>query len=134
MRVFSSILIQLGQLVKSKLWMVSQGDVQDQNPEVVIIQEGLSNLYIQIDQRMNVLHVALYIKLENALLRHLFVSNVTNQAIFQDDVDLPPVHPVPMGIQWDHGMAEVEAVIGATETVDPNVLYTKLKCQTLQNP
>ena len=47
MRVFSGILIQLGQLVKSKLWMVSQGDVPDQNPEVVIIQEGRSNLYIQ---------------------------------------------------------------------------------------
>ena len=83
MKVFKGILIQLGQLVRLKLWTVSQGDVQDQNPEAVVIEEGLSNLYIQIDQRLNVLHVALYIKSVSALLCHLFVSSVTNKAIFQ---------------------------------------------------
>ena len=58
------------------------------------------------------------------------VSNVTNKAIFQGYVDLPQVHPVPIGIQGDHGTAEVEA-IEATETMAPNVLYMKLKCLTL---
>ena len=62
--------------------MVWQGDAQSKNPEVLITQEGLNNLYDQINLELNVLHVALYIKLENALLCHLFVSNVTNKAIF----------------------------------------------------
>ena len=59
--------------MKSEQWMVSQGDAQSLNPEVVVIQESLSNLYIQINQSQNVLHVALYIMLENALLCHLFI-------------------------------------------------------------
>ena len=76
--------------MKSEQWIVSQGDAQSLNPEVAVIQEGPSlQLYIQTDPKLNVLHVALYIKSENALLRHLFVSNVTNKAIFLDYVDLP---------------------------------------------
>ena len=116
--------------------MVSQGDAQSQSPGVAVIHEGLNSpqLYIQIDPRLNVLHVELYIKLENAQQHHLLVTNVTNKAIFQGYVYLPQVHPVPIRIQGDHGMAEVEAVIEATEAVDPNVLYSKLKCLTLQNP
>ena len=96
MRVFSGILIQLDQLVKSEQWMVSQGNAKSQNPGVIVIQEGLNSpqLDIQTNQGLNVLHVELYIKLENALQHHLFVSNVTNKAIFQNYVDLPQVHPV----------------------------------------
>ena len=76
--------------MKSEQWMVSQGDAQSLNPEVVVIQEGFSpQLYIQTDPKLNVLHVALYIKLGNVLLCHLFVSNVTNKAIFPDYVNLP---------------------------------------------
>ena len=41
MRVFSGILIQLGQLVSLKQWMVSQGNAQGQGPRV--IQEGLNS-------------------------------------------------------------------------------------------
>ena len=121
--------------MKSEQWMVSQGDAQDQVPRV--IQEGLNSyhLYIQIDQRLNVLHVELYIKPGSALLHLLFVLNATNQATFQGYVCLsllPPVHPAPIGIQGDHGTAEVEA-IEATETVDPNMLCKKLKHLILQN-
>ena len=62
-KVFSGILIQLGQLVvKLTLWMVLQGDAQSQNPEVLITQEGLNNLYDQTNLELNVLHVTLYIK------------------------------------------------------------------------
>ena len=69
---------------------------------------------------------------ENTQQHHLFVSNVTNKAIFQGYVHLPQVHPIPIGIQGDHGMAEVE-VIEAREAVDPNVLHMKLRYLTLQN-
>ena len=69
----------------------------------------------------------LYIKLESALHHLLFVSNATNEAIFLDYVSLLlQVHPVPIGIQWDHGVAEVEAI--EAQAMDPNVLYMKLKC------
>ena len=121
--------------MKSEQWMVSQGNAQSQNPGVIVIQKGLnsSQLYIQINQGLNVLHVELYIKSENAQQHHLFASNVTNKAIFQGYVYLPQVHPVPIVIQGDHGMAEVE-VIEATEAMDPDMLYMKLKCLTLQNP
>ena len=115
--------------------MVSQGDAQDQNPEVLVIQEGLNSLqlYVQINQRLNVLHVELYTKLENALPHHLFVSNVTNKAIFQGYVNIQQVHPVPIGISGDHDVAEVEAVIEATEAMDPNMLCMKLRHLILQN-
>ena len=111
--------------MNSKQWMVSQDDILNQDPGV--IQEGLSSpqLYIQINQGLNVLHVELYIKLENALQHHLFVSNVTNKAIFQGYVNLPQVHPVSIGIQGGHGMAEVEAA--------REVLYMKLRHLILQN-
>ena len=59
--------------------MVLQGDTSDQDQEV--IQEGLLQLYVQINQRMIVLHVGLYTKLGSALHRLLFVLNVTNEAI-----------------------------------------------------
>ena len=79
--------------------------------------------------------MVLYIKLENALLPHLFVSNVTNKAIFPDYVNLLPyINPVLIGIQGDHGMVEVEAATEMEKVEDPNVLYTKQKLQTLQNP
>ena len=131
MRVFSGILIQLGQLVNLKQWMVSQGETQDQDPGVM--QEGLNSpqLYVQIDQRVIVLHVELYTKLGSALQHLLFVSNVTNKAIILGYVSLRinlllQVHPIPIGIQGDHGAAVVEAV-------DPSVLYMKLKQLILQN-
>ena len=89
MRVFNDILIQLGQLVRLKLWMVSQGEAQSLNPEMVVIQEGLSNLYIQINQSQNVLHVALYIRVRECPAT-LSVSNVTNKATFQDCIGLLP--------------------------------------------
>ena len=134
MRVPSGILIQLGQLVNSKQWMVSQSDAQDQDPGV--IQEGLnSQLYVQINQRVNVLQVELYIKSGSALQHLLFVSNVTNKAIFQGYVSLnllPQMHPVPIGIQGDPGMAEVEAT-EVVEAEDPSMLYMKLKHLILQN-
>ena len=112
--------------------MVSQGDAQDQDPGV--IQEGLnSQLYFQINQRVNVLHVELYIKLGSALQHHLFVSNATNKTIFPEHVGLlPQVHLIPIGIQGDHGVAEVEAT-EVVEAVDPNVLHVKLKHLILQN-
>ena len=118
--------------MKSKLWMVSQSDAQNQNPEVVL-QEGLNNLYDQTNLEMNVLHVALYIKLVNALLPHPFVSNATNMAIFPDYADLPSVHLVPIGIQGDHGMAEVEAATEVEKDMDTNLLYIKLRHLILQN-
>ena len=126
MRVFSGILIQLGQMVSSRQWMVLQGNAPDQDPGV--IQEGLKSLqlYVQIDQRMNVLPVEPYTKLGSALQHLLFVSNATNKAITQGYVRLsllPQLHPIPIGIQGDHGMAEVEA----TEAMDPNMLYMKLR-------
>ena len=109
-------------------------NAQNQNSEVVIIQEGLSNLYIQIDQRMNVLHVELYTKMGSALHHLLFVSNATNKAITQDSVglSLPQPYLIPIGIQGDHGTAVVEAT-EVVEAVDPNVLYMKLKHLILQN-
>ena len=79
MKVFNGILIQLDQLVNLKQWMILQGNAQDQGPRVT--QEGLLQLYVQIDQRMIVLHVELYTKLGSALHHLLFVSNVTNKAI-----------------------------------------------------
>ena len=128
MRVFNGILIQLSQLVNLK------SDVQDQDPGV--IQEYLnSQLCIQINHRVNVLHVELYTKLGSALQHLLFVSNVTNKAIFQGYVSpslLPQVHPIPIGIQGDHGMAEVEAT-EVVEAMDPSVQYMKLKHLILQN-
>ena len=87
----------------------------------------------QDKQRLNVLHVELYTKQENAPLPHLFVSSVTSQAIFPDYAGPPSVHPVPIGIQGDHGAAEAEATIEAREAVDPSVLYVKLRHLTLQN-
>ena len=116
MRVFNGILIQYGQLVRSGQWMVLQGNVQDQNPGV--IQEGLNSL--QIELKVNVLHVELYTKPGNALHQLLFVSNATNQAIFQGYVSLnllPQVHSTPIGIQGDHGMAEVG--VETIEAMDP---------------
>ena len=117
-----------------KQWMVSQGEAQDQGPTV--IQEGLNSLqlYIQIDQRVIVLHVKLYTKLGNALQHLLFVSNVTNKTIILGYVCLkinllPQVHPIPIGIQGDHGTAEVEVV----EAMDPSMLCMKLKQLILQN-
>ena len=136
MRVSSGILIQLGQLVNLKQWMVSQGNTQNQDPGV--IQEGLNSLqlYVQIDQRVIVLHVELNIKSGSALQHLLFVSNVTNKAIILGYVslriNLPQVHPIPIRIQGDHGMAEVEAV-EAVRAMDPNVLYMKLRYLILQN-
>ena len=63
---------------------------QSLNPEVVVIQEGLNlQLYIQTNLKLSVLHVALYIKLGNALLCHKFVLSVTSKVIFLDCVDLP---------------------------------------------
>ena len=74
------------------------------------------------------------IKLGSALQHLLFVSNVTNKAIILGYVSLrinllPQVHLIPIGIQADHGTAEVEVV----EAMDPNVLYMKLKKLILQN-
>ena len=116
-----------------KQWTVSQGDALDQGPRV--IQEGLNSLqlYIQMDQRVIVLHVELYTKLGNALQHLLFVSNVTNKAIILGYVSLkinllPQVHPIPIGIQGDYGVAE-EVV----EAMDPSMLYMKLKQLVLQN-
>ena len=80
MRVFNGISIQLDQLVNLKQWMVSQGDTPGQDPRV--IQEGLLQLYVQIDQRTIVLHVELYTKSGSALHLQLCVSNVTNKAIY----------------------------------------------------
>ena len=67
-----------------KLWMVLQGDTQDQNLEATVIQKDLNShhLYVQTNQRLNVQHVELYTKLGNAPLSHLFVSNAIYQAIF----------------------------------------------------
>ena len=113
--------------------MVSQGDAQDQDPGVM--QEGLNSpqLYVQIDQRVIVLHVELYIKSGSALQHLLFVSNVTNKAIILGlvslRINLPQVHPILIGIQGDHGTAEVEVV----EAMDPSMLYMKLKQLILQN-
>ena len=62
------------------------------------------------------------------------VSNATNKAIFPDYVGLlPQVHPIPIRIQEDHGVAEVEAT-EVVKAMDPNVLYMKLKHLILQNP
>ena len=94
-----------------KLWMVLQGDAQDQNPEVLITQEGLSNLYVQTNLGLNVLHVALYTKPGSVLHHLLFVSNATNLAIFQGPV----------------------ATIETTEAVDPSMLHVKLRHLILQN-
>ena len=100
--------------------MVSQGDAQDPDPRVM--QEDLLQLYTQIDQRMIVLHVELYTKLESAVHCLLFVLNVTNKAIMPNcavpKFSLPQVHQIPIGIQRDLGMAEVEVV----EAMDPNML------------
>ena len=130
MRVFNGISIQLDQLVNLKQWMVLQGDAQDQDPRVM--QEGLLQLYIQIDQRMIVLHLELYTELGSALHHLLFVLNVTNKAIMPRCVilkfSLPQVHQIPIGIQGDLGMAEVEVV----EAVHPSMLYMKLKQLILQ--
>ena len=109
--------------MKSKQWMVLQGDTQDQE----IIQESLLQLYIQINQRMIVLHVG------SALHHLLFVLNVTNKAIMPNSAipkfSLPQAHRLPIEIQGGLGMAEVEAV----EAMDPNVLCMKLKQLMLQN-
>ena len=70
MRVFNGISIQLDPLVeKSKLWMVSQGNAQNQR----VIQEGLLQLYVQIN-------VELYTKLGSALHCLHFDLNATNKA------------------------------------------------------
>ena len=103
--------------------MVSQGDTQDQDQEV--IQEGLLQLYVQINQRIIVLHVELYTKLGSALHHLLFVLNVTNKATVPNcaipKFSLPQVHRIPIGIQGDLGEAKVEVV----EAMDPNMLYMK---------
>ena len=114
--------------------MILQGDADDQGPRV--IQEGLSSLqlYVQIDQRVIVLHVELYTKSGIALQHLLFVSNVTNKAIILGYVGLkinllPQIHPIPIGIQGDHGVAEIEVV----KAMGPSMLYMKLKQLILQN-
>ena len=59
-----------------------------------------------------------------------------NKAIFPVYVSLnllQQVHPVPIGIQGDHGIAEVEAT-EVVEAMVPNLLYMKLKHLILQNP
>ena len=121
MRVFSGILIQLGQLVNSKQLMVWQDNILSQDARV--IQEGLSSpqLYVQINQRLNVLHVELYIKLENALQHHQFVSNVTNKAIFSrlcqsTTISTPSSNRNTRGSWCSRGRGI------------PNVLCMKLKC------
>ena len=114
---------------KSKLWMVSQGNAQDQR----IMVEGLLQLYVQTNQGNIVLHVVLHTKLGSALHRLQFVTSATNKAIMPNCVvpgfNLPQVHQLPIKIQADLGMAEVEAV----EAVDPNMLCMKLKPVILQN-
>ena len=77
MKVINGILIQLDPLVKSKQWMVLQGNAQDQR----VIQEGLLQLHVQTNQRKIVLYVELYTKLGSALHCLQFVSNVTIKAI-----------------------------------------------------
>ena len=107
--------------------MVSQGGTQDQDQEV--IQEDLLQLYVQINQRMIVLHVELYTKLGSALHHLLFVLNVTNKTIMPNSAILPQVCQLPIEIQGHLGMAEIEAV----EARDPNMLRMKLKQLMLQN-
>ena len=103
-----------------KQWMVLQGNTQDPDPRIT--QKDLLQLYVQIDQRMIVLHVELYTKLGSALHCLLFVLNVTNKATMPNcpvqKFSLPQVHQIPIGIQGDLEAAEVEVV----ETMDPNVL------------
>ena len=95
--------------VKSKQWMVSQGNTQDQR----VIQEGLFQLYVQTNQRKIVLHVELYIKLGSALHCLQFVLNATNKAIMSNsaipEFSLPQACQLPIKIQGDLGVAEIEA-------------------------
>ena len=114
---------------KSKLWMVSQGNAQDQR----VMKEGLLQLYIQINQRKIVQYVVLYTKLGSALHHLQFVLNATNKDIMAScaipELNLPQACRLPIGIQGDLGMAEVEAV----EAMDLDVLCMKLKQLILQN-
>ena len=128
MKAFNGILTLFNPLVeKLKLWVVLQGNTQDQR-----MLEGLLQLYVLITQRKIVLHVELYMKLHH--LHHLlFVLNVTNQGIMPSCVipefSLPLACRPPIIIQGDLGVAEVEVV----EAVDPNKLCMKLKPVILQN-
>ena len=118
--------------MNSKQWLVLQDDVLNQDPGV--IQEDLSSpqLYVQINQGQCTACGTLH-QVGECPVASSVCFKCNKQSHFQGYVNLPQVHPVPIGIQGSYDAAEVEAATEVVKAVDLNVLYMKLTHLILRN-